>query len=153
MKLRTPFMSEMNSIYMMGFDVWSDGESVDDYLKGCNSSNKYKQGQWYCLERKNEVVSSLISYDNCFGLAEKYYGLGSVATQPSQRGKGYASSLIQQYVDLLNADSAAGVFLFSDINPSIYAKLGFNLVEGYEEQGLMSLNLNGRMIIKFPDYF
>jgi len=153
MTLRAPLTSEMKSIYMMGFDVWSDGESVDDYLKGCESSSKYKQGRWYCLEQKNAVVSSLISYENCFGLAEKYYGLGSVATLPLQRGKGHASFLIQQYVELLNANCAAGIFLFSDIDPSIYMKLGFELVKGHEEQGLMSLNLNGEMINKYPDYF
>ncbi len=52
-------------------------------------------------------------------------GIGAVFTAPELRGRGYATALIGA---LLDAERAAGTdiaFLFSDIHPSFYERLGF----------------------------
>lgn len=41
----------MDAVYMMGFDVWSDGTAMDVYLQECRSSEKYKKGTWYVLKK------------------------------------------------------------------------------------------------------
>jgi len=153
MILRPANIIDIVPIYMMGYDVWGGQDSEDTYIEACEASEKYKQGSWYCLEKNNELVSSLISYKNCFGLSEKYCGLGSIATAPTHRRKGYAMVLIAQYLKLLKSENMAGIFLFSDINPYMYSKFGFTLVENYEDQGLMYLSLNGSGAIEIPKYF
>ena len=54
---------EFDRIYMMGFDVWSDGASEEDYLVGCRASPKYAKGTWYVLANEDQLVSSLITYN------------------------------------------------------------------------------------------
>jgi len=153
MKLRAATKKDMIAVYMMGFDVWAGSESESEYLAGCEVSEKYKLGHWYCLERDRDVVSSLIIYRDCFGLADEYYGLGSIATVPSQRKNGYATALIELCIQKLNRQSAMGVHLFSDIDPVFYSRLGFTRVESCEETGLMFLSLNGGRFLGPPKYF
>lgn len=113
---------------MMGYDAWSDGLSADNYLEQCLSSPKYSQGTWYVLEDGAGLVSSLIVYRAGFELPAGCWGIGSVATPPEQRRKGYAASLIQYVVELAGKEEVRGIYLFSGIGPEYYAGLGFELV-------------------------
>ena len=73
---------------------------------------------------------SLIIYT--FG--NKSFGIGSVATKSDKRRNGYASNLIQHVIDDLISDEGAEVFfLYSDIDPIMYKKLGFEVMpEDYQ---------------------
>ncbi len=69
---RAASISEINQVFMMGFDVWGGNCSEHEYLELCRNSQKYEQGTWYVLSRENELVSSLIEYQNCWGLDAGY---------------------------------------------------------------------------------
>ncbi|MBW3697728.1 GNAT family N-acetyltransferase [Vibrio sp. T187] len=126
MNLRKSEPSELDVIYNMGFDVWNGGLSLEEYLTGCRNSDKYRAGTWYVLIENGQIVSSLIVYSGLFGLKEGCYGIGSVATPLSLRGKGYASQLIRLVTAELFARSGIkAVYLHSDIGHEFYRKLGF----------------------------
>ena len=112
----------MDDIYLMGYDAWGDGETQAEYLNICSSSPKYARGRWYVLANGDErLVSSLITYK----LAPDVFGLGSIATLPGLRRQGLAARLIEGVLHAMKDEGAKAVFLFSDIDPQYYEKLGF----------------------------
>ena len=113
---------EYDQIYRMGFDVWADGDSEEEYLTGCRNSPKYKKGTWFVLSIDGQLVSSLIVYQ----LDGYAVGIGSIATPLDLRGKGYASKLISSAIDTFESKNSETIFfLYSDINPEFYEKFGF----------------------------
>lgn len=114
----------MDSIYIMGFDVWGDGASELTYLEGCRASPKYARGTLHVLENGEGIaVSSLIVYHLEPAAGRPVLGIGSVATAPSARRQGHASRLIEGVVQSMGADTI--VLLHSDVAPQIYERLGF----------------------------
>lgn len=105
----------------MGFDAWAEGKDFDAYLAECAASPKYARGRWLVLSEGAELVSSLIVYD----LGGDAAGLGSIATAPERRGKGYASRLVGQAAEVIEAVGKSRIFLFCDIEPGFYERLGF----------------------------
>ena len=131
MYLRTAHTHELDDMYRMGFDVWGGSASVYEHLACCYNSGKYQKGTWYVLIEQEQIVSSLIVYQREFGLLEASRGLGSLATPPELRGKGYASKLISLVKDeLFQNQNSKALFLHSDIDKEFYRRLGFVSVEG-----------------------
>lgn len=107
---------------MMGFDVWSESASAEEYLKGCYESEKYKKGQFKVLEDGDMLLSSLIFYQ----LSHGWFGIGSIATPAELRKQGWAAKLTLDVAEQLETEMGArAIFLFADINPKFYEKLGF----------------------------
>jgi len=52
-------------------------------------------------------------------------GIGSVFTAPSERGRGYASLMLGAFLDAERAAGTDVAFLYSDIHPAFYERLGF----------------------------
>jgi predicted N-acetyltransferase YhbS len=52
-------------------------------------------------------------------------GIGAVFTPPSYRGRGYASALLAMVLDRERAAGHDLAFLYSDIHPAFYQRLGF----------------------------
>lgn len=122
MVIRKADSKDLDSIYLMGYDVWSDGNTEAEYLNECRSSLKYKRGTWYVLEQNSALLSSLIIYE----FKANAFGIGSIATPERWRELGYASYLISNVIKLLGDQSLpAQVFLYSDINPEFYERFGF----------------------------
>src|SRR5262249_3516385 len=119
--VRTASVEELDAIYAMGVDAWSERESLEAYLAGCRASAKYQRGRWFVLANGAELLSSLIMYS----LGESMAGIGSVATPPALRRRGHASALIRGVVTQLEQGGIDTVFLFSDVAPGIYRRLGF----------------------------
>ena len=151
--VRTARAMDMDSIYMMGFDVWGVESSEEQYLRECRSSPKYRLGEWHCLESSNLLVSSLILYKNQFELQDSYAGFGSISTVPDSRGSGFASKLIIACVDKLKADDYAGVYLHNETDSGIYDRLGFRSVFSSEGIHLMFLELRKASHVLRPAYF
>ena len=63
MQFRRAQKTELENIFLMGFDVWSDGASISKYLEDCHSSQKYARGEWYVLAQDDKLFSSLILYN------------------------------------------------------------------------------------------
>ncbi|WP_436884000.1 GNAT family N-acetyltransferase [Mammaliicoccus sciuri] len=130
--------SILNDIYLMGYDTWANNLGKENYLENCRNSTKYKKGVWYVGYDKDCLVTFLIIYH----LDKNTYGIGSVATNPLYRKKGYAHQLIR---NILKNNPNKVFFLYSDINPNFYRKLGFVEVERKEEK-----NINSRLMM-FPE--
>lgn len=129
LRIRKPRPHEMESVYMMGFDAWGDGATVPRYLDRCWGSDNYRGGTWQVLSLGDSIVSSLITYRDLFRLPPGCYGIGSVATDPSHRRRGYASALIRHVVARLEGAGASGVYLFSEVGERLYRDLGFELTD------------------------
>jgi hypothetical protein len=113
---------ELDRIYMMGFDVWSDGATQVEYLAGCRASPKYASGTWYVLTADSQPISSLITYK----LGPNQIGIGSIATPLNCRRRGYASELIKMVMGELDATlNVPTYFLYADISPAFYERFGF----------------------------
>lgn len=109
---------------MMGFDVWGDGAFELAYLEGCRASPKYARGTWHVLEDDEGVaLSTLIVYRLEPAVGRPAFGIGSVATAPSARRRGFASRLIERVVQSMPSDAI--VFLHADVDPALYERLGF----------------------------
>ena len=121
LNFRPAISGDMSTIFMMGFDVWGESNSVEQYLQECYSSEKYRRGTWYVLVKsRNQPVCSLITYN----FDDEKIGIGSIATQPDLRGKGLASLLVKNFIDSLTTSDKM-IFLYSDISPKLYERLGF----------------------------
>lgn len=141
MNIRPAQETDLNQIYMMGFDVWSDNATVEEYLNSCRDSKKYSQGRWMILEKDGALLSSLIIYD----LNREWAGIGSIATPKYIRRQGFAAELISGVIKQLQSSSELStVFLFSDINPVYYNRFGFAALESkyqsYSDSVLMGLS-------------
>jgi len=122
MIIRQAQSSDLEAIFMLGYDAWGEGDSKAAYLQGCQASPKYLQGQWYVLESvDSQIVSALILYDfeaNC-------HGVGSIATAPDFRGQGHATSLLTAVLQQIEKAQNSVVYLYSDIAPQWYVSMGF----------------------------
>lgn len=122
MEVRKARVGELERIYRMGFDAWAEGSPEPTYLETCRTSPKYAQGSWYVLADGAQLFSSLIVH----ALDEHRIGIGSIATPPDLRNKGFASTLVRCVVaEIQRFHSDATLFLYSDIRPEFYEKLGF----------------------------
>lgn len=131
LKLRKAEVHELDLIYSMGFDVWGEGLSYEEYLSGCRNSKKYLAGTWYVLDEKSQVVSSLIVYSGMFDLKEGSFGIGSVATPLELRHQGYASKLVNLVKsELFDRRNCKTIYLHSDIEQQFYMKLVFVSIQG-----------------------
>lgn len=140
MHLRKAKDHELDTIYSIGFEAWSDGLSYEVFLSACQNSKKYQDGIWYVLIENERILSSLIVYQNLFSLQDGCFGLGSVATPKNLQGKGYASELINLVkTELFRNHNGKAIFLHSDINDRFYKRLGFNSING--TRCMFSLNL------------
>ncbi len=158
MIIRKAKKEDLDDIYMMGFDAWSNGASKSEYLKECRESKKYEKGTWYVLDHNDQVVSSLIVYKNEFNLPESCIGIGSVATSKSYRNNGYAATLVTEVSKIFKGLGAEGVYLFSDIEPEYYKKLGYEFItakQPYQDTHCMVLAFQNiaKLYVHAPEYF
>ncbi len=132
---RKAINADMNDIFSMGYDEWGDGNSLEEHIEKCLHSKKYEKGQWYVLEdtKGERIVSSLIAYDLHSKGDPAVKGLGTIATAPHARKKGYGSRLIKETMNGLKQEGCHHFFLFSDIDVRFYKRLGFvELPEKYQ---------------------
>jgi GNAT superfamily N-acetyltransferase len=158
MQTRPALAHELDLIYMLAFDSWSEGEPEQVYLTTCSNSKKYQQGRWFVLTIADDIRSALIYYVDLFRLPEGFYGIGSVATHPAHRHKGYASALVTRVCSSFNYGKVKGVYLHSDIGAEFYERLGFVAVRDHDSDGdsicMMRLFGNNKQLSKQqPEYF
>jgi predicted acetyltransferase len=117
---------DMRTAFLFAHAEWGEGRTAEEHVAHCFASPKYARGTWYVLTRDALPVSTLIAYWGAFGLPAQVVGIGSVATAPGERGKGYALRLVDAVVkELEEADS---FFLYSDVPPQLYEKAGFHVL-------------------------
>ena len=126
MIVRVANQGDMPIVHMMGHDAWGEGKPAHEHLDLCLASPKYAKGRWFVLEDQGEVKSSLICYRDAFSLPLGAVGIGSVATAQVHQRKGSAAALISDVISRFSEDASVNAFfLYSDVAPAIYEKLGF----------------------------
>jgi predicted acetyltransferase len=155
LEIRKAKSEEYDQIYLLGYDVWGEGNPVQKYLDDCRSSKKYDSGEWFVLVSDSKIISALIVYDGYFGLDNKYYGFGSIATDLKSRKKGYAKKLIHTLCDRFKNEGVNGIYLYSDIDDEFYKKIGFSVVlsDGKSSCMLNSFNKANLVPMAIPTYF
>lgn len=113
-------------------ELWGAGRTFDDYVADFQSfaASPYGRRRFRTigLTVDEQMVASCKRYErelHCGEQRLRAAGIGAVFTPPKLRGRGFASALIGA---MLDAERAAGVdlvFLFSNIHPHFYERLGF----------------------------
>ncbi len=114
------------------FPLWGNGRSFERYVADFRAiaGSTYGKRRPFTvgLHDDGRIVSSCKNYDRELrwnGISLRATGIGAVFTPGSMRGRGYASLLLGA---LLDAERQAGrdvAFLFADIHPAFYERLGF----------------------------
>jgi len=112
--------------------LWSGERSFDEYVTEfrtlCASGFGRRRFRTLGLTVDGLLGASCKRYQRelrCGERTLRAVGIGAVFTPPEQRGRGYATALLGA---LLDAERAAGTdlaFLFTDIHPAFYERLGF----------------------------
>jgi GNAT superfamily N-acetyltransferase len=115
--------------------MWGDGRTFEryaaDFVAVANSAYGKRRPFTIGLREDGELVSSCKNYDREIrwnDVALRTTGIGAVFTPPRLRGRGCAAAMLGA---LLDAERAAGrdvAFLYSDIHPLYYERLGFHAV-------------------------
>lgn len=133
--MRTPQPSDFDVIFEMGFDAWAEkGDSIDAHIERCRASKKYSLGQWFVKDVAGSPKAALICYENQFDLPKGWIGIGTVATLPAFRNQRLASTLIQEVMKHFEEKQKRGFILFSEVNPSLYERLGFQALPSELQQ-------------------
>ena len=120
--------SDMESVYALGYDVWGEGMEFDQYLLLCKSSAKYKKGTWVVFSEGTESlpIVALICY-RLIGLFDiTVIGIGSVATNSSDRNQSFATEALKLVLDVFDEQYVSQLLvLFPDSKTSVYSNVGF----------------------------
>jgi GNAT superfamily N-acetyltransferase len=117
------------------FPLWGDGRGFEAYVADFRSvaRSPYARRRSFTsgLREAGRLVSSCKTYERELRVGDatlRATGIGAVFTPPAERGRGLASLMLGA---LLDAERDAGcdlAFLYSDIHPAFYEKLGFGAV-------------------------
>ncbi len=134
MHIREGSQQERESFFMMGFDAWGGGKSEEEFLEALRPVQRYDLGTWYVLQGEDGPVAALILYRSGLNLPAGCWGVGSVATWPEHRRRGYAAVLMQHVVALGEEEDARGIYLFSGVSPDYYRQFGFEFVSAAQPE-------------------
>lgn len=125
MIFREATKEEIHLLYQEGYQEWSKNRSFEQYC--LDNSKDDAVGTRYIIEKNGEIVSSLvlIRLNNINGM--EAYGLGSIVTSKIHRGNGYSMELIKRCINRIPSHNTV-IFLYSEINPHFYEKLGFRIL-------------------------
>jgi predicted N-acetyltransferase YhbS len=113
-------------------ELWAYGHDferyVGDFHRTARSPYGKRRFRAVGLRIDGRLVSSCKRYErelHCAGRTFRAVGIGALFTLPALRGRGYASALIGALLDAERAAGTETAFLFSDIHPHFYERLGF----------------------------
>ncbi len=112
--------------------MWAGDRSYDRYVGDfyalVGSSFGRKRFRTVGLRIAGELVASIKRYERelrCETSVLRAVGIGAVFTPDALRGRGYASALLGAFLDAERAAGTDIAYLFSDIHPVFYERLGF----------------------------
>ena len=125
-RLRLVQPEDLRTVLAFGYDVWKHGKTFDQYCDDKDDDPNHVRGTRYLLE---DVAGQPVSALNILRFRASLLGLASVATSPTQRGKGYASLLLRAVMELHRfAQPDVRFLLFSEVRPTIYERHGFQVL-------------------------
>ena len=112
--------------------IWDGGQSFAEYAAEfgalCASGFGRRRFRTLGLSLDGDVVSSCKRYQRELRCGERTFraaGIGAVFTPEAARGRGYATALLGALLDAERTNGTDLVYLFSDIHPAFYERLGF----------------------------
>nr|WP_169727697.1 GNAT family N-acetyltransferase [Acetobacterium dehalogenans] len=126
MTIREATQPERELLFKKAHQVWHKNRTLAEYIRDNSKEDAF--GTRYIIDRGGEIVSSLIILRLGAIIGKKVYGIGSVLTPKPHTGKGYATILLKNCLKEIEKDGDALIFLYSDINPDFYKRLGFRLL-------------------------
>jgi GNAT superfamily N-acetyltransferase len=103
-------------------------EYVDDFRTIAGSAWGKRRFRTVGLRVEGRLVASCKRYERvlrCGARTFRAIGIGAVFTPEAWRGRGYATALLGALLDAERAAGADLAYLFSDIHPAFYERLGF----------------------------
>ena len=118
------------------FVIWNEGLSRAAYGQWNRAQLRTAWGRRHLqrfasIDDRGQVLATAKQYrfDVRIGEREGWMcGIGAVFTPPEQRGRGYASALVEELVVGAQRDGALLASLFSEIGAGFYEQLGFTAV-------------------------
>lgn len=101
---------------------------VDEFLATATGAWGKRRFRTVGLRVGVELVASCKRYERVLRCGARTYraaGIGAVFTPPALRGRGYATALLGAFLDAERDAGTDLAYLFSDIHPAFYARLGF----------------------------
>ncbi|MEA2720260.1 MAG: hypothetical protein QOJ39_2124, partial [Candidatus Eremiobacteraeota bacterium] len=112
--------------------LWAGARTFDEYvaefLATANSGWGKRRFRTLGLYLDGELVASCKRYARVLRCGERTYeaaGIGAVFTPDELRGRGYATALLGAFLDAERDAGTDLAYLFSDIHPAFYERLGF----------------------------
>jgi predicted N-acetyltransferase YhbS len=127
--------TDIQAVLRQNHSMWNGGLSKDLYYDFNHGQFKHpwarRNYRYFVLRKHGDIVSSCKLYTLDFQAHSKRYkvaGIGGVFTPENERGNGYASEMMQVVVKRCRDENYDAVLLFSDIDPSFYENVGFELL-------------------------
>jgi predicted N-acetyltransferase YhbS len=112
--------------------LWAGARTFDEYVAEFRATAGSGWGKrrfrTVGLRVGGALVASCKRYERELRCGERTYraaGIGAVFTPEEMRGRGYATALIAAFLDAERAAGTDLAYLFSDLHPAFYARLGF----------------------------
>lgn len=124
-------------VLAFGHDAWGKGRPVQEFVDAYATDKNHLRGTRYLLERTDGVpVANL----NTLRFSRSLIGIASLSVDPLHRRKGHASTLMRAVMELLRMENPGVRFLlFSEVDPAVYEKLGFQRLPGEHQHHLPSI--------------
>lgn len=112
--------------------LWAGARSFEEYVAEFRATSASTWGRrrfrTIGLRVDGALVASCKRYERALRCGERTYraaGIGAVFTPDALRGRGYATALLGAFLDAERAAGSDCAYLFSDIQPAFYERLGF----------------------------
>jgi predicted N-acetyltransferase YhbS len=112
--------------------LWAGARTFEQYVAEFHASASSAWGKrrfrTVGLRVEGELVASCKRYERVLRCGERTYaaaGIGAVFTPEELRGRGYATALVAAFLDAERAAGTDLAYLFSDIHPAFYERIGF----------------------------
>jgi predicted N-acetyltransferase YhbS len=112
--------------------LWAGARTYEQYvaefLATANSAWGKRRFRTLGLRVRGELVASCKRYERVLRCGRNTYkaaGIGAVFTPEELRGRGYATALLGAFLDAERDAGSDLTYLFSDIHPAFYERLGF----------------------------
>ena len=126
----------LDQIVSLTFDIWNEGLSERGYSQWNAAQLRTPWGRQHLhrlalVDDAGQLLATAKRYRLPIRLDGRdgwMTGIGAVFTPPSQRGKGHASKLIEELLEIERKEGALLAGLFSEIGASYYERFGFRTI-------------------------
>jgi GNAT superfamily N-acetyltransferase len=159
LELRLADSTDVMTVARQHYNMWNAGLTRDGYNRFLQfqlaqpwSRRNYR---YFAAWKNNEIVASVKLYTFDFVSRHQQFkvgGIGAVFTTEQHRGRGYASEMLNLVIKRARDEKYDAVLLFSDIDPSFYENLGFELLPDDDFHIWLNEPEVERYIMSGPDF-